>query len=411
MKTRRFFGWVAMATMVLSTGCSNDEVVENFSPENAIEFGTYVGRDAQSRAHIITETELANEGFGVFAYYTGTSDFGTNSKPNFMYNEEVKGTITTTDEGESVTTWSYSPVKYWPNNNGDKVSFFAYAPYATETNGLELSANTAAGNPTVTYEMTVDDESLIKIPTGDNVDGQVDLLYLTNVEKVTDMTKQKVGEKVEFVFGHALSRVSFAAKVLVDEVNGDANDGENNDAEHTLDNIAEGTTITINSVKLTGKLYTKGTLDLVTGKWENESQSTEVSYYLDNANFVENSNVFSESTVETEDLLNKDDSYIMLFPQELNTDNTITITVDYDVVTKDESLDGGESKINNVITTAPFYLSATDSEGNAVTGFEQGKAVKFVLHIGMTSVKLSATVGEWDETTTDIVVNVPNNKE
>jgi len=48
MKTRRFLGWVAMATMVLSTGCSNDEVVNDYSPENAIQFGTYVGRDAQS---------------------------------------------------------------------------------------------------------------------------------------------------------------------------------------------------------------------------------------------------------------------------------------------------------------------------------------------------------------------------
>ena len=27
--------------------------------------------------------------------------------------------------------WTYSPVKYWPNNKNDKISFFAYAPYET----------------------------------------------------------------------------------------------------------------------------------------------------------------------------------------------------------------------------------------------------------------------------------------
>ena len=88
MKKSKLFGMAAMAAMMLGS-CSTDEVVNDYSPENAIQFGTYVGRDAVSRAHVIEVDELAKEGFGVFAYYTDESDFANTSTPNFMYNQEI----------------------------------------------------------------------------------------------------------------------------------------------------------------------------------------------------------------------------------------------------------------------------------------------------------------------------------
>ena len=74
MKTKNFYGWLAMAVMLVGTGCSTDEVVNDFSPKNAIQFGTYVGRDAESRATVIDATKLGTDGFGVFAYYTDNGD-------------------------------------------------------------------------------------------------------------------------------------------------------------------------------------------------------------------------------------------------------------------------------------------------------------------------------------------------
>ena len=58
----------------------------------------------------------------------------------------------------------------------------------------------------------------------------------------------------------------------------------------------------------------------------------------------------------------------------------------------------GKSTIVNDITSQPFNFN-----------FEQGKAYNFVLHLGLTSVKLSAEVSGWDETNIDKVVNVPMN--
>ena len=75
----------------------------------------------------------------------------------------------------------------------------------------------------------------------------------------------------------------------------------------------------------------------------------------------------------------------------------------YDVVTIDSAFDtsansgDGKVKVKNIIESNPFTIN-----------FEQGKAYKFTLHLGMTSVKLTASVQDWGEET-DIAVNVPIN--
>ena len=191
MKKNYLFGMLALAAMTM-VGCSNDEVVNDYSQDNAIQFGTYVGRGAESRAQVIDTKVLGEEGFGVFAFFTENEDFDASKHtPNFMYNQKVTATgwvQETVDDNGNVTpgyytNWTYSPVKYWPNDRDDKVSFFAYAPYATEQNGIEISDANAAGVPTVTYGFDVDEEGLIKIPVGENADGMVDLLYLKNESK------------------------------------------------------------------------------------------------------------------------------------------------------------------------------------------------------------------------------------
>ena len=82
---------LALAAMTM-VGCSNDEVVNDYSQDNAIQFGTYVGRDASSRAIVIDNAKLATDGFGVFAYYTKQEKFDIDKhvEANFMNNQEVK---------------------------------------------------------------------------------------------------------------------------------------------------------------------------------------------------------------------------------------------------------------------------------------------------------------------------------
>lgn len=393
MKRRILFSALAVA-LVAMVGCSKDEPVENFSPENAIQFGTYVSRDASTRASVIDLAGLqsSTSGFGVFAYYTRTADFTGKEVPNFMNNQKVT---------YSGSAWTYSPLKYWPNNVGEKVTFLAYAPYHDK-----VEVNTDA----TTIDYTVDTDVL----------KQEDLLYLDQFNSgingtggTINMTKPGVNDKVRFHFAHALSRIGYTAELLVDVVNDDET-GDKDDAEQNPGDLDRNTTITINSVKLIGKFDNEATLNLNGGKWSDVAAAdNNIEYVLNSNNHLQN-NVFTGNSASDDytdviqRVINKSDSYIMIIPQEMGTlDDTdkltagtgIKIVVDYNVVTTDPNLDGGKIDIHNVITSDEFYFN-----------FEQGKAYTFKLHLGMTSVKIEATMTAWDEDTDDTAVNVPINK-
>ena len=179
MKTIRLL--IAFTTTAMMVACSDsEELSQNIlqreqTPENAIQFSTYMGRATRGGAYgSINTDKLADPdyGFGVFAYYTGTSTYGNyrtqdmtpERYPNFMYNERIVG------NGEG--GWKYYDVrntKYWPNElngagavddqnndsgndpatstypNGGQVSFFAYAPYADYDYSSDSRINGIAG--------------------------------------------------------------------------------------------------------------------------------------------------------------------------------------------------------------------------------------------------------------------------
>ena len=385
MKTRRFLGWVAMATMVLSTGCSNDEVVEDFSPENAIEFGTYLGKDAESRGLILTNDGLKEQGFGVFAYYTGQKTWTEYSQtegivPNFMNNEVVK-------YSDNTKKWTYSPIKYWPNNINDKVSFFAYAPYNEDYEVL---------GTTIHYTIPKD------------VTDHIDLTW--NNSKNYDLTKQNVDGTVKFVFQHALSKIDFTVEAAVDEI-----DPENK-------KLAKGTKIVVNSVHLCGKdskiddfeydgkvvavavmesIFTKSaTLEMNNttdvASWTSDEEYTAYSLYQSNFGVYE----LTDKNSSEAQLLTKDDSHLMIIPQTFD-ENGFYVFIDYDVITEDEKLPNGKITINNKIQKQVTGLN-----------FESGKQYKLNLVLGMTSVKVEAKVADWvtaDPTQVDLPKNNPNN--
>lgn len=135
----------------------------------------------------------ANSTFGVFAYYTKTSNWGNgnNFTPNFMYNEDV---------AFDGTSYTYDPIKYWPNTPNEKVSFWAYYPYSASVvlykanNSSTLYNNTTKNLPDIRFTVT---------------DGQTDFM-VSNV--ASDKTKPALDTPVELTFNHALSKISFYVK-------------------------------------------------------------------------------------------------------------------------------------------------------------------------------------------------------
>ena len=317
----------------LFAACSQTETLEDITQNSqdaaptAVQFGTYLNGGKESRAgHVgdIITTQLQQSkdqggGFGVFAYFTGSTDWSSSSEPtpNFMYNQLV--TYNSTDN-----KWTYSPIKYWPNGNatadnqqatgedGGKVSFFAYAPYVDVTqnsndatknaepsgkdNGIiALTGNKGTGNPKVTYKLDASNPvdllwgtrssttsyNLAGYPSGGS---QTDTGGDT--KKVnTNLTKQTIGETVDFTFKHTLARIGgspitinnaeyggvYVALDIDDNTHSSIDREEDTDGNYltlvTVNSITIANT-TDNDNRANSNIKSRGVFDLCNGTWD-----------------------------------------------------------------------------------------------------------------------------------------------
>ena len=358
-------GMFALAALAM-TSCSMNDEISSAAKDQEVVFGTYVGRDAQTKAHVEDLTGLQGHGFGVYAYYTGQDKYNCTDDPaNFMRDQHVQ---------YSGSQWVYAPVKYWPNNIGDMISFFAYAPYG-DTN-ITPAAKDVTGDPYVDFVVN------------QTVEEQVDLLYSSTPN--IDKTKPALGETIEFNFAHALSRIGFQVQVQPDLKNGDVTGTDDDDTQGN-GSLAANTVVEVTNVELIGSFYKSGTLNLNGGSWTDVAASNET-YTLTSEHFDNN---VATQVLTGEQVLNNKDGYVMIIPK----DETMTqqIKVTYTVTTTDTNLEGGNSVITNTITSEEFGID-----------FLQGKAYTFSLHLGLNSVKFTASVSDWVDGG-DIAVNVPLN--
>ncbi|MBS7573885.1 fimbrillin family protein [Bacteroides sp. NSJ-90] len=180
---------------LLCIGCDNEDTT--LMPTQPIGFSTSVDDSAtraDSDTHAATRAEATTANLteiGVFAYNTGTSYMAsTGFAPNLLCNQSVK---------KVNGTWTYSPVKYWPANPNDKVSFFAYAPHSASvpSGGDQISAVptsvTTNGSPAIIYTP---------------VKGELDILY-----SLGELNCTNNHGTVRFTMKHATTKVIFKVKV------------------------------------------------------------------------------------------------------------------------------------------------------------------------------------------------------
>lgn len=397
MKQNYFIGLIACAALTI-TGCSNDEInaPQQSQGNNAIEFSTYLGRNAQgSRGTETNDASIKNSGFGVLAYYTEQADFANTNKPNFMWNQKV------THNG---TNLEYTPVKYWPTKVKDKVSFFAYAPYVEggDANGIVLSGNSATGAPTAT----------ITLP--DDPSQTIDFVAAVQMNKTHDK-----GTNVSFKLLHEMTRVKVQAKL-------DKSVYSDTDAKHK-------TFVVIKDVKFNNKgqfyksgTYTFSTDDKERGKWTTTNNATaNASTYTLDLNGVLNTETITAATatdaaatgasansnyktgVKGLKLVNttakdlfKNSEYLFLIPVSANngdglTDGKATATIEYDIVTEDSKLAAGYS-----------CTSATKTVLLPAGTLKQGISYNYIFTIKLDEIVLDATVNDWDKAS-DSKIDVP----
>lgn len=391
MKQNYFMGLIACAALTM-TGCSNDEInaPQQSQGNNAIEFSTYLGRNAQgSRGTETNDVSIKskNGGFGVLAYYTENANFSADTnKPNFMWNQKVT---------YSNSAWSYTPVKYWPTKVGDKVSFFAYAPYVENGNNnvIVLSGNSVAGAPTAT----------ITLP--DDPSKTIDFVAAVQMNKTHD-NSASANNNVSFTLKHEMTRVKVQAKL-------DKSVYSDTDAKHK-------TFVVIKNVKFNdkGQFYKSGTYTFSTddskrGTWATTDNATAYSLDLNKVMKKETIKVTDAKgesgsgdyqkgedgikLVNTDPVsLFKDDQYLFLIPVANLIDGKATATIEYDIVTEDSRLAVGYSCTN-----------ATKTVKLPAGTLQQGKSYNYTFIINLDEIVLDATVEQWDETASGNDINVP----
>ena len=234
MRTK--FKLLALASAALMLGaCADEDVLtpqqarDNAPENNTITFSTYMGKQTSTRA-VNGETGSFNtaklmastNGFGVFAYYTGTQTYNAATSygstvasgesgqstlaANFMFNQQVKWNSALTED--YITKWTYTPLKYWPNevqsgavddqnndasddpatatfsgnNYGGNLSFFAYAPYVSSITANQQGITAINGTTTLTGTggaNAVQTDPIISYEVPTNGNEMVDLLWGT----------------------------------------------------------------------------------------------------------------------------------------------------------------------------------------------------------------------------------------
>ena len=112
-RLRKILFFIILSAWTL-TSCEKDTGTETVN----VPIGFSNNVTTATRAGDINNDNLTS--IGVFASLTHGNFDATVSTPNFMYNQLVE---------KKNGTWQYTPLKYWPNNDSDKISFFAYAPH------------------------------------------------------------------------------------------------------------------------------------------------------------------------------------------------------------------------------------------------------------------------------------------
>lgn len=302
---KKYFYLAAVSAMML-TACSSDKDVLEPTPtpstptvvaqQQAVAFDTYLaGTTASTRAGepegVMTTDKLktTGKGFGVFAMYQGDNDYATATySPNFMYNEHISW----------ASGWTYSPLKYWPNETTkdsqdpaastgapslDRISFFAYAPYVelttdgnmttarpSTTTPAYVEATPSTGILAITKQDRVDDP-LVEWKVSSDPDANVDLLWGVapvgfnytavngnNVETtfgkpIVNMVKPDKDQKIKFLFQHALSRIGLSVVSAIDQIAA-GDDGAKFNKEQTR--------VLIDEVKIWGNFGIQGVLNL-----------------------------------------------------------------------------------------------------------------------------------------------------
>lgn len=432
-----------VASCTMNIDSAEEQKAEEAQP---VGFGAYLNRGVATKAGVAGEltTEVLKHrdvGFGVMAFYTGEDLYNDACKPDFMYNERV-----TFDERNGV--WTYSPLKYWPNQHGesasseakDHLTFFAYAPYvpvqpstgvvttAQEIGITALSRNGASGVPTVRYIASMEPAQCVDLCWGvskngltSSVDGENN--HVAKGYPYIDVLKLKTGDKIDFDFHHALTALNIKIDAVIDAETAptSSDSAEQLDAEThiyvrsvTFEGFTTKGSLILNSNTLLGPEW----IDYLGMDHISVSPVTVFDGRRNGKEGIEGSAATDEAPTGLNPILIQSKSYsaqdvpagvtttpVNLFNSEKDTaavyvipnGEPLKITISYDVETKDAKLAPYLSDGETHGSSVPNVITKTVTLNGSDLVMKAGLKYVINLHLGMTSVKFDASVTEWDK--------------
>ena len=211
-RRRIIWHWAALIALVISSCGKNDPQVDDdpwepLTGDTPISFTTQIGAETKTATPLPTHAD-----FRVFAFYqpgvvdddpavdyTGTwNDLAINHwTPNFMFDQAVSFNAGT-------SKWTYSPIKYWPNNPENTITFWAYSPYYGNEEILKLYE----ANSTEEYDNDVPGAPEIQFTSN----GSQDLLVSELAQDLSYRGGDPADGTVSLVFHHTMTWVDFKVK-------------------------------------------------------------------------------------------------------------------------------------------------------------------------------------------------------
>lgn len=344
-------------------GCAKVSTEEPEAAPVPVSFSTYGQRPLGTKAdtsYVAPGADFAEGAvISVFGFYHDDSTWAADSTagvniPNFMYDQAV----TKQNDG----SWSYSPLKYWPNEHGanavsdaiDRLSFWAYYPKNASGLNLYKSGTTTAydneslGLPKATFTQAEDPAN------------QTDLMFAV---PQMDLYKNDAGGhgtvvdgEVGLVFKHALALVEFQ--------------------------LTEGTGATLNTLTLT-HIKKSGTV-------ENPARIP----------FVW-SNVGTEYTL-SQTGIDVDEATILrllVVPQTINADATFTLNYDITFASSDPTHPDPIVYTGDSFSVKLFKNTGPVAEQYGITAWEAGKHYIYKITAGLDRIEFEEIVESGDDWT------------
>ena len=320
-----------------------------------VTFSTYTQRSTKTSASYVKPGDdfAAGAVVGVYGFYHDGTTWaaetaaGTNIA-DFMYHTA----LTKQDDG----SWTYSPIKYWPNEYGtgassvnvDKLSFWGYYPRNAAGLNLYKSGTTTA------YDNNTNGLPKISFTQQDDPDEMVDLMFTTPLLDLYRNDASNHGAitngEVTLTFKHALALVEFR--------------------------LAEGTGAKLNSLSLTNIKKT-GTIEdpaTIPFAWSNVGGSLNIS----------ETNV----TVEGTSLLT-----ILAIPQDIDANATFALNYDITFASSDPSHPDPIVYTGDSFSVKLYDQTNSDPDKRyGVTAWEAGKHYIYVVSAGLDRIEFEEIV-------------------